>query len=85
MAARPKLLIADEAMPACRIAEGRRDPDLLMKLTTAASPSSYRAHHVRGDEILAAHLRAGRGRKIADGDPQAVVKNPEVEKAYLGE
>ena len=24
------------------------------------------------------------GRKIADGDPQEVVRNPEVEKAYLG-
>jgi branched-chain amino acid transport system ATP-binding protein len=25
------------------------------------------------------------GRKIADGDPQAVVSTPEVVKAYLGE
>ena len=24
------------------------------------------------------------GKKIADGDPQEVVRNPEVEKAYLG-
>ena len=25
------------------------------------------------------------GRKIADGDPQAVIRDPEVERAYLGE
>jgi branched-chain amino acid transport system ATP-binding protein len=25
------------------------------------------------------------GRKIADGDPQAVIRDPEVEKAYIGE
>ena len=25
------------------------------------------------------------GRKIADGDPQEVIRNPEVERAYLGE
>ena len=25
------------------------------------------------------------GRKIADGDPEAVMRNPEVERAYLGE
>ena len=25
------------------------------------------------------------GRKIADGDPLEVVRNPEVERAYLGE
>ena len=25
------------------------------------------------------------GRKIADGDPQEVMRNPEVEKAYLGQ
>jgi len=25
------------------------------------------------------------GRKIADGNPQEVVRNPEVERAYLGE
>jgi branched-chain amino acid transport system ATP-binding protein len=25
------------------------------------------------------------GKKIADGDPQEVIRNPEVERAYLGE
>jgi len=86
MAARPKLLIADEAMAGLSNAEVDEILVLLMKLNDSGISIVMIEH------IMYAVMKFSQricvlvaGRKIADGDPQAVVKNPEVEKAYLGE
>lgn len=86
MAARPKLLIADEAMAGLSNAEVDEILTLLMKLNDSGISIVMIEH------IMYAVMKFSQricvlvaGRKIADGDPQAVVKNPEVEKAYLGE
>lgn len=86
MAARPKLLIADEAMAGLSNAEVDEILALLMKLNDSGISIVMIEH------IMYAVMKFSQricvlvaGRKIADGDPQAVVKNPEVEKAYLGE
>jgi branched-chain amino acid transport system ATP-binding protein len=86
LAARPKLLIADEAMAGLSNAEVDEILALLMKLNDTGISIVMIEH------IMYAVMKFSQricvlvaGRKIADGDPQAVVKNPEVEKAYLGE
>jgi branched-chain amino acid transport system ATP-binding protein len=86
LAARPKLLIADEAMAGLSHAEVDEILALLMKLNDTGISIVMIEH------IMYAVMKFSQricvlvaGKKIADGDPQAVVKNPEVEKAYLGE
>jgi branched-chain amino acid transport system ATP-binding protein len=86
MAARPKLLIADEAMAGLSNSEVDEILKLLFQLNEAGISIVMIEH------IMYAVMKFSQricvlvaGRKIADGDPQAVVKNPEVEKAYLGE
>ena len=86
MAAEPKLLIADEAMA------GLSHSEVDEILVAAASPHRAghhhhpdRAHHARGDELFERLVVLVAGHKIADGPPQEVIRNPEVERAYLGE
>ncbi len=86
MAARPKLLIADEAMAGLSHSEVDEILGLLFQLNERGISIVMIEH------IMYAVMKFSQricvlvaGRKIADGDPQAVVKNPEVEKAYLGE
>src|SRR5258708_3738121 len=86
MAARPKLLIADEAMAGLSNSEVDEILTLLFRLNEAGISIVMIEH------IMYAVMKFSQricvlvaGRKIADGDPQAVVTNPEVEKAYLGE
>jgi branched-chain amino acid transport system ATP-binding protein len=86
LAARPKLLIADEAMAGLSHAE----VDEILKLLFQLNGTGISI--VMIEHIMYAVMKFSQriavlvaGRKIADGDPQAVVKNPDVEKAYLGE
>jgi branched-chain amino acid transport system ATP-binding protein len=86
LAARPKLLIADEAMAGLSNAEVDEILVLLMKLNNSGISIVMIEH------IMYAVMKFSQricvlvaGRKIADGDPQAVMRNPEVERAYLGE
>ena len=86
LAARPKLLIADEAMAGLSHAE----VDEILKLLFQLNETGISI--VMIEHIMYAVMKFSQriavlvaGRKIADGEPQAVVKNPDVEKAYLGE
>ena len=85
MAAEPKLLIADEAMAG--LSHGEVDDILALLRMNEAGVTVIMIEH-----IMRAVLHFSQrlvvlvaGRKIADGDPQEVVRNPEVERAYLGE
>lgn len=86
MAARPRLLIADEVMAG--LSTGEIDEILQLLLSLNGQGVSI----VMIEHIMYAVMKFSQricvlvaGRKIADGDPQMVVKDPEVERAYLGE
>ena len=86
VAAKPTLLISDEAMAGLSPAE---TDDILALL------SGLKAHGVAVimiEHVMRAVMKFSEriavlvaGRKIADGDPQAIVNNSEVVTAYLGE
>jgi branched-chain amino acid transport system ATP-binding protein len=86
MATSPKLLIADEAMAGLSHSEVAEIVDLLLRLNAEQGVTIILIEH-----IMSAVMRFSQrlivlvsGRKIADGAPEAVVRDPEVEKAYLG-
>ena len=86
MAARPRLLIADEAMAGLSNTEVDEILKLLFRLNESGISIVMIEHIMYAVMKFAQRLAVlVAGKKIADGDPQAVVKNPDVEKAYLGE
>jgi branched-chain amino acid transport system ATP-binding protein len=85
MAAEPKLLIADESMAGLSHSE----IEDILKLLVALSERGITIILI--EHIMSAVMSFSQrlvvlvsGRKIADGKPDLVVRNPEVEKAYLG-
>ncbi len=86
MAAKPKLLISDEAMAGLSASEVDDMLALLVGLKEQGVAVIMIEHVMRAvmkfSERIAVLVA---GRKIADGDPQVVVGNAEVVKAYLGE
>jgi len=86
MAAKPKLLISDEAMAGLSASEVDDILALLFGLKEQGVAVIMIEHVMRAvmkfSERIAVLVA---GRKIADGDPQVVVGNAEVVKAYLGE
>jgi branched-chain amino acid transport system ATP-binding protein len=86
MTAEPKLLIADEAMAGLSHSEVDDILALLFKLNERGITVILIEHIMRAVMKFSTRLVVlVAGRKIADGDPQAVMRNPEVERAYLGE
>jgi branched-chain amino acid transport system ATP-binding protein len=86
MAAEPKLLIADEAMAGLSHAEVDDILALLRRLNDAGITIILIEHIMRAAMSFSDRLVVlVAGRKIADGPPEDVVRNPEVERAYLGE
>ena len=86
MAARPRLLISDEAMAGLSSSEVDEILDILLKLNESGITIIMIEH------IMHAVMRFSErvvcldaGRKIADGNPKDVIATPEVRKAYLGE
>ena len=86
MAAEPKLLIADESMAGLSHSE----IDDILKLLVRLSERGITI--VLIEHIMSAVMSFSQrlvvlvsGKKIADGDPQEVVRDKEVERAYLGQ
>jgi branched-chain amino acid transport system ATP-binding protein len=87
MAAEPKLLIADEAMAGLSHSEVTDIVALLIRLNEQHGTTVILIEH-----IMRAVMNFSQrlvvlvsGKKIADGRPDAVIRDPEVERAYLGQ
>jgi branched-chain amino acid transport system ATP-binding protein len=86
MASAPKLLIADEAMAGLSNSEIDDILTLLTQLIDQGITIILIEHIMRAVMSFSERLVVlVAGRKIADGTPQEVIRNPEVERAYLGE
>lgn len=86
IAAEPKLLIADESMAG--LSHSEVDDILALLLTLNARGITI----ILIEHIMRAVMQFSQrvvvlvsGRKIADGAPQDVIRDPEVERAYLGQ
>jgi branched-chain amino acid transport system ATP-binding protein len=81
----PQLLIADEAMAGLSHAEIDQILVLLRRLNAAGTAVIMIEHIMRAVTEFAERLVVFvAGRKVADGEPRAVLAMPEVEDAYLG-
>jgi len=86
MAARPKLLIADEAMAGLSPAEVDEILEILFALNRRGVTIIMIEHIMRAVMRFSERLVVlDAGEKIAEGSPEAIVADPAVEKAYLGE
>jgi len=86
IASRPKLLVSDEAMAGLSSAEVDDIITILLEMKGRGIAVIMIEHIMRAvmrfSERIAVLVA---GRKIADGAPEAVLRNPEVERAYLGQ
>jgi len=86
MAAKPKLLISDEAMAGLSSAEVDDILAILFKLNESGITIIMIEHIMRAVMRFSERIVViDAGEKIAEGTPDEIVKNKEVEKAYLGE
>ncbi len=85
MAAEPKLLIADELMAGLTHSEIEEILTLLVRLNERGVTIILIEHIMRAVMSFSRRLVVlVSGHKIADGPPDEVMRNPEVERAYLG-
>ena len=86
MAARPKLLISDEAMAGLSSAEVDDILAILFRLNAQGITIIMIEHIMRAVMRFSERIVVlDAGERIAEGPPDAIVRNPAVEKAYLGE
>lgn len=86
MAAEPKLLIADESMAGLSNSEVTDIVALLIRLNERGITIIMIEHIMRAVMSFSQRLVVlVSGKKIADGAPDVVIRDPEVERAYLGQ
>ena len=86
MAAHPKLLISDEAMAGLSSAEVDDILAILFRLSERGITIIMIEHIMRAVMRFSERIVVlDAGERIAEGTPAEIVKNPAVEKAYLGE
>jgi branched-chain amino acid transport system ATP-binding protein len=86
MAARPKLLISDEAMAGLSSAEVDDILAILFRLNERGITIIMIEHIMRAVMRFSERIVVlDAGNRIAEGTPAEIVRNPAVEKAYLGE
>jgi len=86
MAARPKLLISDEAMAGLSSAEVDDILAILFRLSSQGITIIMIEHIMRAVMRFSERIVVlDAGERIAEGTPDEIVRNPAVEKAYLGE
>ncbi len=85
LAAKPRLLISDEAMAGLSSSEVDEILDILFKLNARGVAVIMIEHIMRAVFRFCERVVVlDAGRKIAEGSPAQIVKDPEVERAYLG-
>ena len=86
LAAEPKLLIADESMAGLSNTEVADIVALLIRLNERGITIIMIEHIMRAVMSFSQRLVVlVSGKKIADGAPDTVIRDPEVERAYLGQ
>lgn len=86
MAARPQLLISDEAMAGLSGSEVDDVLDILIKLNKQGITIIMIEHIMQAVMRFSERLVClDAGQIICDGDPKSVVANPQVQRAYLGD
>jgi branched-chain amino acid transport system ATP-binding protein len=86
LAAEPKLLIADEALAGLSQAEVADIVTLLINLNERGITIILIEHIMRAVMMFSQRLVVlVSGKKIADGKPDIVIQDPDVERAYIGQ
>ncbi len=86
VASAPRLLFADKSMAGLSPSEVEEILAVLSRLNEAGITIVLIEHIMRAVMSFSTRLVVlVAGQKIADGEPQETIRNPEVERAYLGE